>query len=135
VYQPRANDAQSALIRATRLADSYLNLTGHHTFSIQETEGLVNIPASRFLRPYSSKLKSLDGLRLQRIRKSMTHAAMRGEAFHLWWHPHNFGVHLDENLFFLEAILKHYQQLHQSYSMHSKTMAAIAEEILQTHAV
>lgn len=135
IYDPRKNEEQNKRIRATRLIDSYLNVSGHHSFIPGASDDIVNIPASRFLRPYSGKLKFADGLRLQRIKSSMTYAAKNNEAFHLWWHPHNFGVNLKENLSFLEEILKHYQQLHHQYGMQSKTMKAIAEEILQSHAV
>jgi peptidoglycan/xylan/chitin deacetylase (PgdA/CDA1 family) len=135
VYQPRKNEEQSRLIRGLRLGDSYVNLTGHHTFSINKEEDIINIPASRFLRPYSPKLKMLDNLRLKRIRKSMTYAAKHNQAFHLWWHPHNFGINLRENLTFLEEILKHYQRLQHEFGMQSKNMKTIAEEILKLHAV
>lgn len=135
IYDPRKNEDQNKKIRATRLVDSYLNVSGHHSFVPAITDDIVNIPASRFLRPYSGKLKFVDGLRLQRIKSSMTHAAKNSEAYHLWWHPHNFGLNLKENLAFLEEILKHYQQLHHQHGMQSKTMRSIAEEILQTHAV
>lgn len=135
LYQPRKNEEQNKFIRATRLADAYLNLTGYHGFQVSNENGIVNIPASRFLRPFSSRLKFADGLRLNRIKNSMTHAAKNREAFHLWWHPHNFGVNLQENLAFLENILQHYKKLNVEYGMQSKTMKAVAEEILQPHAV
>jgi hypothetical protein len=135
IYIPRENADQSNRIRATRIADSYLNLTGHHTFNVKEENGMVNIPASRFLRPYISWLKWAESMRRQRIKNSMTHAAKCGEDYHLWWHPHNFGINLKENLSFLESILKHYRVLHKEYGMQSKTMRSIAEEILQPHAV
>lgn len=135
IYHPRKNEDQSKVIRATRLADSYFNITGHHTFKVAKEDGMVNMPACRFLRPYSHKFKAGDGLRLQRIQNSMSHAAKNGEGYHLWWHPHNFGMNLNENLSFLESILKHYQKLQEQYGMQSKTMRAIAEEILEPHAV
>jgi peptidoglycan/xylan/chitin deacetylase (PgdA/CDA1 family) len=135
IYDPRRNEDQNKKIRATRLFDSYFNVSGHHSFVPESNGNIVNIPASRFLRPYSGKLKFADGLRLQRIKSSMTYAAKNGEGYHLWWHPHNFGLNLKENLAFLEEILKHYQQLHHQYGMQSKTMRSIAEEILQPHAV
>jgi peptidoglycan/xylan/chitin deacetylase (PgdA/CDA1 family) len=134
VYQPRSNEEQSKFIRATRLLDSYMNLTGHHTFTIDASEPILNIPASRFLRPYSRKLRFLDPLRLKRIKNSMTHAAKKGEAFHLWWHPHNFGINLKGNLQFLEQILQHYRFLQQTYGMRSLTMQQIAEELNPKHA-
>lgn len=134
VYKPRKNDEQGKLIRGVRLTDSYLNLTGHHSFTIDDTEPLINIPASRFLRPYSDKLKIADRLRLSRIQNSMTHAATHQQAFHLWWHPHNFGVNTKENMDFLEKILRHYRMLHETKGMQSETMGEIAEQILVTHA-
>ena len=60
----------------------------------------------------------------------MTYAAKNNEAYHLWWHPHNFGINLPQNLLFLESILIHFVFLKKEYGMESKTMRAIAEEIL-----
>lgn len=135
IYDPRRNEDQNKRIRATRLVDAYLNVSGRHSFIPELNNDIVNIPASLFLRPYSGKLRFADSLRLQRIKSSMTYAAKNDEGYHLWWHPHNFGLNLKENLAFLEEILKHYQQLHHQYGMQSKTMRSIAEEILQPHAV
>ena len=58
----------------------------------------------------------------------MTQAAKRGEIYHLWWHPHNFGVNQTENLAGLETILKHYATLEKSFEMKSKTMAEVTPE-------
>lgn len=135
VYTPRKNEDQNRWIRGARLADSYFNLTGHHTFTVDRTDDLVNIPASRFLRPWSTRLKQLDFLRLQRIKNSLTHAAHKGECYHLWWHPHNFGTNLKENLGFLEAVLMHYRALREKTGIQSRNMKEIAEEILTLHAV
>jgi peptidoglycan/xylan/chitin deacetylase (PgdA/CDA1 family) len=134
IYNPRKNEEQDKKTRAMRLIDSYINISGHHSFKVAEAN-IVNIPASSFLRPYSSRLKLADGLRLQRIKNSMSHAARSGEGYHLWWHPHNFGVNLRANLAFLEEVLKHYQLLHKKYGMESKTMKSIAEEILKPYVV
>lgn len=135
IYQPRKNEDQNKKIKALRLADSYVNLTGHHTFIIEEKENdIVNIPASRFLRPYSPKSKAFNSIRLNRIKNSLTFAAKNKQAYHLWWHPHNFGIHLNENLASLEEILKHYKKLNTSYRMQSKSMKEIAEEVLIAHA-
>lgn len=135
LYNPRSNDNQNTFIRGMKLVDSYMNITGHHTFNEIKIRDIMNIPASRFLRPFSNKLKSLDLLRLKRIKDSMFQAAMKNEGYHLWWHPHNFGINLKENLNFLEEILKHYQFLNMKYGMESKTMKTIAEENLQLHGV
>jgi peptidoglycan/xylan/chitin deacetylase (PgdA/CDA1 family) len=135
IYDPRKSEEHNKAIRATRLADSYLNLTGHHTHSIKATDGMVNVPASRFLRPYSKRLNWVEEIRLSRIKNSMTYAAKCAEAYHLWWHPHNFGANLNENLAFLESILKHYRMLNQEFGMESKTLGNIAEQTLRCHAI
>ena len=117
--------------RAFRLLDSYLNISGHNTTKLSDIKSTkpYNIPSSRFLRPYSPFLKSLEGLRLKRIKKSMEYAAQEGEVFHLWWHPHNFGMHQDANLNFLEELLKHYCSLNSQYGFESLTMTALANQL------
>jgi hypothetical protein len=131
------NDVQQSnpLLRIWRLKDAYLNLSGHHTFKLNQTieGGLVNVRASRFLRPYSKTLSFLEPLRLRRIKKSMTHAAQSGEIFHLWWHPHNFGINQNENLNFLKAIIDHYHFLQKEYGMQSATMGEIATIAKSAH--
>ncbi len=132
LYRPRKDREQSHLIRAFRLLDHYVNLSGHHTYPVpKEVPGLpVNIPSSRFLRPWSSTLRLLEPLRLRRIKSAMTHAAKRGEIFHLWWHPHNVGIDQEENFRNLEAVLKHYKKLHDEYGMESASMGDLAHIVL-----
>ncbi len=136
IYHPRKNEDQNKKIKALRLADSYLNLTGHHSFSLKEQQGnsIINIPASRFLRPFSPKLKAFNSIRLGRIKNSLTYAAKKREAYHLWWHPHNFGQNLEENLASLEEILKHYKKLSEECGMESKSMKEIAEALQPVYA-
>jgi Predicted xylanase/chitin deacetylase len=115
--------------RPFRLLDAYINISGHNCYSSAEmkTENLINIPASRFLRPYSKKLAPLDGLRLKRIKNGMTYAAKKNLTYHLWWHPHNFGINIEENLAFLDKILKHYNILSNKYGFRSVGMTKLAE--------
>lgn len=124
LYRPRKDVAQSRLIRAFRLLDHYVNLSGHHTypFPTQEDGLPLNIPASRFLRAWSKRLRFFEWLRIRRITRSMTHAAKNGEVFHLWWHPHNFGINQDENFKNLEIILRHFAYLEKTYGMQSASM-------------
>lgn len=129
LYRPRPETEQTNLfIRGLRLLDHYINFSGHHTYStITQTEsGLKNIPASRFLRPYSRKLALLEPLRLRRIKRAMTYAAKHGRVFHLWWHPHNFGVHQKQNFRNLSILLHHYKHLQKMYGMESKNMREVA---------
>jgi hypothetical protein len=93
---------------------------------------MVDVPASRFLRPVSGN-RALERLRLWRITSAMETAARRRRVFHLWWHPHNFGVNLQENLAFLRHILDRFRILQDRYGMRSMTMAAVADEVLDAH--
>ena len=131
LYEAKNAEGESRIRRGFRLMDSFINLSGHNTYSREYMKSSfpVNIPASRFLRPYSKKLKSLDKLKLSRIKAAMTHAAKTGEMFHLWWHPHNFGVNQDRNFDMLEKILQHYQELNKTYNFESVTMSALAKEL------
>jgi peptidoglycan/xylan/chitin deacetylase (PgdA/CDA1 family) len=130
-YKAAKGDDESKLKRAFRLMDTYINLSGYNTYSYEKIAESYpyNIPASRFLRPYSPRLKFLEALRLRRIKNAMTHAAQEGEVFHLWWHPHNFGSNQKENLTFLESILAHYSKLHKKYPFHSRSMQEVAHQL------
>lgn len=127
--QPKSRLARHA-VRAVRLADSYVNLSGHHTVPWAEIdEGTIaNVRASRFLRPYSRRLRALEPLRRRRVKAGLQAAAQRGEIFHLWWHPHNFGRQLSENLTALEDILDTFHRLREQYGMESLTMAEAADK-------
>jgi hypothetical protein len=56
----------------------------------------------------------------------MTYAAKKKELYHLWWHPHNFGVNIKENMENLTVLLKHYQFLHTKYGFANLTMKEAA---------
>lgn len=130
IYQARPRRHEGRLLRACRLLDAYMNLTGHHTYGAPRgTPSLRDVPASRFLRPWSPRLRWLEALRIRRITRSMTHAARRGEIFHLWWHPENFGLHPDQNLDVLRTILSHYRTLQRRYGMTSRNMGDFVPRI------
>src|SRR5690606_37960370 len=78
---------------------------------IKNVNGVVLLPASRFFRPYSSKERLIQKFKIQRIKNEMTKAAQKGENYHLWWHPHNFGHYPTENMVQLKQILDHFQYL------------------------
>lgn len=136
IYSARSFKNESIVRRMVRLTDAYINLSGHHCYKIEELiqpNGMVNVPSSRFLRPYIPWLKQWEGLRLRRITRGMTHAAKNGLVYHLWWHPHNFGINLEENLSFLQKILEHYQLLHQKYAFNSQTMSELGATLLKSN--
>ena len=59
----------------------------------------------------------------------MLHAAKNKKLFHLWWHPHNFGINLKENIHFLEKILGYYTYLKTKYNFSNHTMKGIADQL------
>lgn len=121
--------------RAARLLDSYINISGNNAYHLNELnigegiELIQNIPASRFLRPYSNRLRFLEPLKRRRIKNSMTHAAKHGKLYHLWWHPHNFGSNMEENFQGLEDILKHFKSLSEAYDFKSGSMESLTREL------
>lgn len=119
------------LRRPFRLLDSYINLSGFNCYSSDDMKRyqIINIPSSRFLRPYSKSLTAFENLRLKRITDSMSYAAKNGLTYHLWWHPHNFGNNISENFSFLEKILIHYKKLNEEYNFESVNMQQLAKEI------
>jgi hypothetical protein len=127
-HAARRDAAQNPVVRGFRLADSYLPLGGAHDREPAIVDDMVDVCASRFLRP--ARPVPGERLRLWRILTAMEQAARRRTVFHLWWHPHNFGVNLDVNLAFLRAILDHFRLLNERYAMRSMTMADIADEVL-----
>jgi peptidoglycan/xylan/chitin deacetylase (PgdA/CDA1 family) len=115
-----------------RLLDAYINLSGYNTYKIpsqSEINGIINIPSSKFLRPYNKSLSFLESLRINRIKKGMTYAAKENEVYHIWWHPHNFGNHIEENFNKLEDIFKHFKSLKEKYNYKNETIGDLAEQI------
>lgn len=112
--------------RIMRFADAFVPLSGSCCRREQIDGALVNVPASAFLYAWSALAEPLMALRLHRIKQGMTEAARTGALFHLWWHPHNFGVDLEANLAMLEEVLLHYRKLADTLGMESQCMGAFA---------
>jgi peptidoglycan/xylan/chitin deacetylase (PgdA/CDA1 family) len=131
MYEVSRGGPSTYLQRAGRLADSYVGLGGSHVTpwdAVIDSNGLCDIPASMFLRPYDPRTRSLEALRVRRITTAMTRAAREGGIFHLWWHPHNFGIHTDENLAVVTRIAEHFAELNDRFSFRSMTMFEASSE-------
>jgi len=126
LYKPTSIKDQHLVRRFGRLLDSYVNLSGINSYELNNAEGILNVPASRFLRPYHPRFQSFEPYRLNRIRREMTYAAQNAQLYHLWWHPHNFGRHLGKNLDFLKKLLDHYQSLNDKYFFASSNMSELS---------
>lgn len=131
LYKAKKGEQESSFRRALRLIDAYFNISGHNCYSddFLRSKYPMDIPSSRFLRPYSKLLSALEGFRLKRILSGMTFAAKHNQTYHLWWHPHNFGVNQNENFSFLEKILEHYKHLNIKYGFKSITMSQLSTEL------
>jgi peptidoglycan/xylan/chitin deacetylase (PgdA/CDA1 family) len=132
LYRAKNAENENRLRRAFRLLDAYINISGHNCYddNFLQQNYPVNIPASRFLRPFTPALEKLDRLKLKRITNGMTYAAQKNLTYHLWWHPHNFGINQDQNFKLLEKILVHYEQLNSQYGFTSITMSKLAKQVL-----
>jgi peptidoglycan/xylan/chitin deacetylase (PgdA/CDA1 family) len=110
--------------RVGRILDTYLPLGDDSVAwqNLPEGPGVTNVRASRFLRPYDRRLAVLEPLRLRRVVRGLESAARRRRVYHLWWHPHNFGAHLDENLRMLRRVLVAFAQARERHGMVSLTM-------------
>lgn len=116
------------LLRALRLMDVYLPLTGQGGYLPVKEGCLVHLPGSRMYKPRFDKLLFLEKLKIHRIKRQMLHAAKKGLTFHLWWHPHNIGVHTDFHMRQLEEIFSYYRKLHDEYGMESLNMSEAAQK-------
>jgi peptidoglycan/xylan/chitin deacetylase (PgdA/CDA1 family) len=128
-HKPESGEKTSLKKKVFRSLDCYINISGHHCYDLLKlpSEKPVNVPSSRFLRPFMKKGgQPLEYLKLKRIKDSMTYAAKNNLLYHLWWHPHNFGNDMDINLKTLKCILEHYKELNAKYGFKSETMKECA---------
>lgn len=130
MYRPRPRHQETLAVRAPRLLDGYISLSGSKCVrweEIRQDNGLYDVRASMFLRPYSTQRKSLEPVRLRRVAGGIRAAAKNGGIFHLWWHPHNFGKNIAENLAFLRSVLQVFAEQRQVHGMQSLSMVNVAD--------
>lgn len=124
VHGKTKKSEQHAFRRALRYADSVLPIPSSESIlrnlnANRSEKHIRELYVSRFLRPYSSKVRYLNFMHLRVIKREMLETARRGEDFHLWWHPHNFGSDLDQNIGQLRDILYYFKMLQECFGMHS----------------
>lgn len=132
MYCTRKRSEETVFIRGSRWLDSYFNL-GSRTAPwtlVTSRDGLCNVPAGLFLRPVSTRFFLLNYLHRRRLLAELIGAARRQEICHLWWHPHNFGVNLAENMAFLRRILMEFMRCRERYGMVSMGMHEAARTAL-----
>jgi len=123
-YRSRPRGGNTRLVRGVRLLDAVVPVTGRHSYPETTRVGeAINVPASRFFRPYSQQLGGFHELHVSQILREMRSAAKRGEIYHLWWHPHNMGRHTERNLAQLDRILAEFIDLQNQHGMTSANMS------------
>ncbi len=130
-HAPGPKGQQTLVHRAQRYLDSYVpsSRTLIHPIATLGTSEPVDIPASLFFRPRSTNGNPLNHLRMTRIKNLMKDAATSDALFHLWWHPHNFGVHSAESLRDLESILIWFRRLADQSGYRNLTLTELADEV------
>lgn len=129
-HRARADGDHRPVDRLARLVDTYAGFTPPPTFAwetLRRPDGLCDIPASAFLRPYAPDRRRLEPLRIRRLTSGLRDAARRGRVFHLWWHPHNFTRYPTESFACLDRILDEYDELARTEGMRSLSMRDAVE--------
>lgn len=133
----RSTQAESMWKRLNRGADAYFPVGKRNTYTLNSIEvkpGLpFCIPASRLLRPYRPSELFLNRFKLLRVMNEMERAAKKGEIYHLWWHPHNFGYFPRESIEGLKQILQHFDKCRSKYAMTSLSMRELGD--LRRHSI
>lgn len=113
--------------KLARTGDAYLPI-GNKSYAWESVtkETVVCQPASRFLRP-QHKLELLNKMRLNRIKNEIQQAAKNGEIYHLWWHPHNFGIDSENAIKALSEIIETFVHCRDKYGMQSLTMKQVSD--------
>jgi peptidoglycan/xylan/chitin deacetylase (PgdA/CDA1 family) len=118
---------ETLMMKLARSGDAYFPIgkKSYQSYS-SELNSVYCQKASRFLRP-QSKYEILNATRLIRIKKEIVSAAKNGEVYHLWWHPHNFGIDTNGALKALNEILEIFKMCRETYGMTNDTMNELRE--------
>jgi peptidoglycan/xylan/chitin deacetylase (PgdA/CDA1 family) len=114
--------------RLGRLLDGVFDLTGSNGTrwcDVVQASGLSDVRASTILRAWSPRRSAYHRLHVRRVVHALQRAARERTIFHLWWHPHNMGGHVSENLTRLRRILEAFRVCRDRDGMLSVSMADV----------
>jgi peptidoglycan/xylan/chitin deacetylase (PgdA/CDA1 family) len=134
-HEARRHGGHSLINRGARLADAYFGFSPPPTASwdrVRREDGLCDVRASAFLRPFASNRRALEPLRIARLKAGLRDACRRGRIFHLWWHPHNFSRFPRQSFELLNTVLDEFDRLAHSGGMRSFSMRDIASIVGDT---
>ncbi|SFT42589.1 Polysaccharide deacetylase [Algoriphagus locisalis] len=123
---------ENLLKKVFRTGDTLFPMGSPVTFDLEKCtiEPLVQIPSSRLLRPYREN-SIFNKLRIERIISEIDSACKLKKAYHLWWHPHNFGHCPNENLNILEELLIHIHNAVEGGELESLSMRDVSQRMLE----
>jgi peptidoglycan/xylan/chitin deacetylase (PgdA/CDA1 family) len=110
--------------RALRLSQAYASTRQAYT-SVETDTGLVNVRASRFLRPPGSR-RFMNEQMVRVVKAEMRNAARLHQTYHLWWHPHNHGARPEAASAMLEPIVNRWRELNDEHGWPTLSMDAVA---------
>jgi hypothetical protein len=126
LYQTRSGESTTKLLRLARFLDGALPIgTSQIVYPVKDMS-MTNVPASRFLRPWTKNLAAYHHLHVRRIEAEMMLSAKTGGCYHLWWHPHNFGRNTIQNLHQLDRIIARFKYCRDEFGMVSRNMADLS---------
>lgn len=130
VWYWNTKQKETLAIKIARTADAYLPFKNKSYLANSiSKDTVVCQQASRFLRPQST-IEIFNNSRLERIKNEMIQAAKNGEIYHLWWHPHNFGIDSENALKTLKSIIETFIFCKETYGMESLNMKQLRDSIL-----
>jgi peptidoglycan/xylan/chitin deacetylase (PgdA/CDA1 family) len=113
----------NTLRRPLRFADEVLKSTPPVVVP-NERDGLVELPGSQILRPFTGPWKyTQSNTQIKRAKSGLDKAARTGEVFHLWFHPFNLGISPDRHLNVIEEILSYAAELRDQGEIEICTIA------------
>ena len=124
-----SEESRAPARRVIRFIDSFAQWSsreGGGWDEIPGKDGLANVRATSFLRPFDRRLAPAEEIRFRRIRTTLERAARDGRIIHLWWHPHNFAAQPEYNLTFLRRILDVFATCREQLGMRSVSMSDAA---------
>lgn len=127
MYQGGDGPGTPKVVKALRYLDTWCPISGGEPGNVEQEYGLINVPASAFLRPLSPKNTVFAPLQISRLKGLMLAAAKSGGVFHLWWHPHNYGINIESNMLVLKNILEYAKYLNERFGFQSVNMQDFIE--------
>lgn len=126
-WSPIPDTSTSIFRKIFRTGDAYVPMStirnSYPLTSLKKEKNLpLQLPASRLLRSWTPKSEIANKLALKRVINELKTAAVKGECYHLWWHPENFGDFPEQNIANLKLILEEYKKLKNRYGMKSWNM-------------